>query len=171
MNSKGTRAPGNHPSDATEPGLERRPRTRQPLLWAALAYAIGIVAGSHAWRPPLWLLIAIIGFSVFGAYFLRRRPRAAFALGLAALLVAGALAIQIRPSNTSDTGVLSFADGRDLLITAHVAKEGTLREETANETQQRLDLETEEISTGDNHFPVTLAFASAFTGANPGLSP
>ncbi len=100
----------------------------------------------------MWLLIAIIGFSVFGAYFLRRRPRAAFALGLAALFVAGALAIQIRPSNTSDTGVLSFADGRDLLITAHVAKEGNLREETANETQQRLDLETEEISTGDQSF-------------------
>ena len=107
MNSKGTRAPGNHPSDATEPGLERRPHTRQPLLWAALAYAIGIVAGSHAWRPPLWLLIAIIGFSVFELIFFAVARAPPLLLGLAALFVAGALAIQIRPSNTSDTGVLS----------------------------------------------------------------
>jgi hypothetical protein len=27
---------------------------RQPLLYAALSFAAGILLGTHVWRPPLW---------------------------------------------------------------------------------------------------------------------
>jgi competence protein ComEC len=137
---------------------------RQPLLWAALAYSGGIVAGFYTWRPPLWWLIAAIVFSASGAYFLRHRARIAFALGLSALFVAGALAIQVRTPNSGDMGVLAFADGRDLLVTAHVTREGNLRERTPGDAQQRIDLETEQITAGDETFPVHSGIRVSFYG-------
>jgi hypothetical protein len=33
-------------------------------LWAALAYAAGLVIGIYAWRPPLWWMVAFIVFNV-----------------------------------------------------------------------------------------------------------
>src|ERR1700676_310095 len=101
-----------------------KPLSRQPMLWAALAYATGIVTGFYVWRPPLWLLVAAIIFSGAGAYFPRRPAFAAFALGLSALFVTGALMMQVRaPENHGSADILTFADGRDLLVTAHVTKE------------------------------------------------
>src|SRR6202142_734977 len=77
---------------------------RQPLLWAALAFAGGIAAGVYAWRPALWWLLVIVLFGMFGAWFTRRREWAAFALGLAAICAAAALAIQVRsPAGTGST--------------------------------------------------------------------
>jgi hypothetical protein len=35
----------------------RKP-TRQPMLWAALAYGTGIVCCVYAWRPPVWWMVA-----------------------------------------------------------------------------------------------------------------
>ncbi|HXM21101.1 MAG TPA: ComEC/Rec2 family competence protein [Terriglobales bacterium] len=125
------------------------------MLWAALSYAGGIVTGFYVWRPPLWWLIAAIVFSVSAAYFLRRRARAAFALGLSALFVTGALMMQVRaPENHGSADVLAFADGRDIMVTAHVTKEGNLREKVPGDSQQRLDLETEQIGTGNETFAI-----------------
>jgi len=129
------------------------------MLWAALAYASGIVAGFYVWRPPLWWLVAAIVFSAAGAYFLRRRARAALALALSDLFVTGALLMQVRtPENLGSAGVLAFADGRDLVVTAHVTKGGNLREKTPGDAQQRLDLEIEQVATrnetGDKAFAI-----------------
>jgi competence protein ComEC len=118
------------------------------MLWAALAYAGGIVTGVYAWRPPQWWLVAAILFNLIGVYFLRRRAHAAFALGLSTLFVTGALMMQMRAAeNYGNADVLAFADGRDLVITAHVTKEGNLREKTSGEAQQRVDLVSEQIET------------------------
>jgi competence protein ComEC len=120
------------------------------MLWAALAYAGGIVAGFYLWRPSLWWLIAAAVFSASAACLLRRRAIAAFALGLSALLVMGALVVQVRThENYGSAGLLTFADGRDVVVTAHVTKEGNLREKNRGDSQQRLDLETEQIETRD----------------------
>jgi hypothetical protein len=107
-----------------------QPGGRQPLLWAALAYAVGLSTGVYQWCPPLWWLVAWIVLAASGAYFLRRRVRAAFALGLCTLFIAGALTIQVRASrDPGGSGILQFADGQEVLVTGHVAAEGTLREE------------------------------------------
>ena len=120
------------------------------MLWATSAYGGGIVAGFYLWRPSLWWLTAAIVFSASGAYFLRHRTRAALALGLSVLFVTGALTMQVRaPENRGDAGILAFADGRDLIITAHVIREGNLQNRNSGDTQQRLDLETEQIGTGN----------------------
>jgi len=125
------------------------------MLWAALAYGGGIVTGVYVWRPTLWWLAATIVFSASAAYFLRRRARAAFALGLSALFVTGALMMQGRaPENYDNTGVLAFADGRDVIVTAHVTKEGNLQNKGPGDVQQRLDLETEQVETGKEIFAV-----------------
>jgi competence protein ComEC len=125
------------------------------MLWAALAYAAGISAGFYLWRPPLWWLVAAIAFSASGAYFLFRRPRPAFALALSVIFVTGALMMQVRaPENQERTGVLAFADGRDVVLTAHVIKEGNLLEKALGDAQQRMDLETERIETGGKTFAV-----------------
>ena len=137
------------------------------MLWAALAYASGIVTGFYAWRPPLWWLVAAIVFSASGAYFLRRRALAAFALGLSALFVTAALTMQLRVPEKHQTDVLAFTDGRDLIVTAHVTKEGNLREKTPGDAQQRLDLETEQVVARDGKetrsLPSTPGFASVST--------
>jgi competence protein ComEC len=131
------------------------------MLWAALAYASGIVTGFYVWRPPLWWLIAAIVFSASGVYFLRRRAVAAFALGLSVLFVMGALIVQVRASQNQGTAaLLAFTDGRELTVTAHVTKEGNLREKNRGDSQQRLDLETEQIGTEDETGSKTFAINS-----------
>ena len=119
---------------------------RQPLLWAALAFAGGIAGGVYAWRPPLWWLVVTILFSMFGAYFTRRRAWAALALGLAALGAAGALAIQVRSPADTGSNRLPLGDGDEVLVTGHVTTDGTLLQEGRDETRQTLDVETENVS-------------------------
>jgi competence protein ComEC len=122
------------------------------MLWAALSYGGGVVTGFYLWRPPLWWLISAIVFFASAAYFLRRRARVAFVLGLSALVVTGALTMQVRaPENPGGTEILAFADGRDLVVTAHVTKEGNLQNKGLGDAQQRLDLETEQLEIGNQN--------------------
>jgi competence protein ComEC len=135
------------------------------MLWAALAYASGIATGVYVWRPPLWWLVAAIVFSAAAAYFLRRRARYAFALALSALFVTGALVMQVRtPEELGSGSVLSLADGRDLIVTAHITKEGNLREKARGDAQQRLDLETEKIETGNDAIAIRSGVRVSFYG-------
>jgi Domain of unknown function (DUF4131) len=124
---------------------------RQPLLWAALAYAAGITLGSFAWRPPLWWLIAALVLAASVAYLVRRRPKSALSLALAALTVLGALTIQVRGPLGNRDPIPEFANGQDVVITAHVIHEGSatkfVQRSGAGDLRQRLDLETESIST------------------------
>jgi hypothetical protein len=119
---------------------------RQPLLWAALAFAGGIAAGVFAWRPALWWLAVTVLFSMFGAYFTRRRPWAALALGLAAICAAGALAIQVRSLADTGSTLLPLGDGEEVLVTGHATTDGTVLQEGSGETRQTLDVETENLA-------------------------
>jgi hypothetical protein len=119
------------------------------MLWAAVAYAGGIVTGVYVSRPLAWWLVAAIVFSASAAFFLRSRGKSAFALGLAALFVTGAWVMQVRaPINQDSPSILAFADGREVIVTAHVVKEGVLQEKKWGDVRQRLDLGTEQIQTG-----------------------
>ena len=54
--------------------------------------------------------------------------------------------MQLRlPENLGGLDVLQFADGREVMVTAHVMREGTLVEEGEGEVRQQMDVETEQI--------------------------
>jgi competence protein ComEC len=155
--------------------------TRQPMLWAALAFAAGIVAGSRLWRPPMWWLDAIIVF-VVGAWMLKqRRSRFSDATSMVAvailLLFLGAWNIQVQPRlaapqlpmarglsaeidsipDPSSEGTpeiagppandfFRFTDGNEIVIVAHVIREGDIRDAGPTEYVQRIDVQTEQLA-------------------------
>ena len=129
------------------------------MLWAALAFAAGIAVGAHAWRPPLWWVAAWIVFALSGAYLFRRRGPPAFILGLGALSFLGALMVQVRLPDDAGSGLLRFADGTEIIVTAHVTKEGALQENGPGSVRQRLEVATEEIARGDQSLPSIPAYA------------
>ena len=119
---------------------------RQPLLWVALALGGGIFTGAHMWRPPMWWIVSAASFILFAVLLLRGRGRAAKLVGLCSVFAGGALAVQLRPPcNLGSLGVLQFADGREVNVTAHVVREGMLVEEGEREVRQQMDVETEKI--------------------------
>ena len=73
--------------DPSPPTFAFRPQ-RQPMFWAALAYALGIVVGFYAWRPASWWIVACAAFVSGSAYFLQRRVWLAGSLALGALFLA-----------------------------------------------------------------------------------
>lgn len=135
------------PSAAAPPTAQLK-ASRQPMLWAAVAYAAGIIAGVHLWRPPILWIIAGSFFIFAAAYFAFRRSRVGWAIALSALFVIGALHIQVSGANTHlDTGIQPYADGREIQITAHVTHDGRWQPGSPGESRQTLDVETEEIET------------------------
>jgi competence protein ComEC len=131
------------PASAGPPTFEFRP-ARQPMLWAALAYSVGIAAGISLWRPPSWWIAAAVFIIGAAVYFSRRRVWLACSLALIAFFLAGALHIQVR-TIPLDNGIQVFADGHDVHITAHLLREGRLREAAFGEVMQTIDLETEDV--------------------------
>src|SRR5579863_7510040 len=118
------------------------------MLWAALAYAVGIVAGVYFWRPVLWWLAAGAAFTLAAAYFAMRRSSLGWALALGAFFLAGALHIQVRGGATRlDTGIQLYADRQELQITAHVTREGSWQSGNFNEIKQTVDIESEKVET------------------------
>jgi len=117
------------------------------MLYAALAYSIGIIAGVHAWRPASWWIVAAVAFLAAGLYFARRRKYLGVSLALGAFFLAGALHIQLRGPAKLDTSLQPFADGEPVEITAHVTLEGRLRAASPAELRQSLDIETEQLIT------------------------
>ena len=127
---------------------------RAPLFWAAIAFAFGLFAGQYLWRPAVWWLIAAFVFSLAAFYYLRRRVYCAITLGWAVIFAMGALTIQLHPAESADVSAASSipSDGRELVVTAHVVKEGARPENdstsngAAGDTTQRVDAETEQIA-------------------------
>lgn len=126
---------------------ELAPSPRQPLFYAAIAFSAGILLATRMWRPVTWWLVALLVFAAAAAYFARRRPHFAAVLSFAALVVAGAFLVQVRSSGTSPgIEILKYADGRELVVTAHVRGEGLLRSDGFGGTRQAVEFETEEVA-------------------------
>ena len=118
------------------------------MLWATLAYGLGIVAGVHAWRPALWWALPGILFILAAAYFTRRRPSLGWALGIGVFFLAGAFHVQARSGfSRLDAGIQPYADRQPLQIVAHVIRDGRLQQDTLGEVRQTVDIETEQIQT------------------------
>ena len=62
--------------------------------------------------------------------------------------------VQVRVPDDAGSGLLRFADGSEVIVTAHVTKEGTPQEDGPGSVRQRLEVETEEIARGDEKFAV-----------------
>jgi competence protein ComEC len=120
------------------------------MLWAAVSYSLGIVAGAFLWRPALWWVVAGAAFLLAAAYFARRRSALGWTLALSALFVSGALQIQARDGVRVDTRIQPYADRQGLQITAHVTRDGHLQQGSFNEIKQTVDLETEEVQIEGN---------------------
>lgn len=124
--------------------------SRQPLLWAALAHAAGIVTGVYAYRPVLWWVVAALGCVGAAIYFAHRRGRLGWALALLAFFLLGALHLQVRgASGGMDPAVLPYADGQVLRITGRVLHDGRFQNGGFDEVRQTIDIETGEVTTGD----------------------
>jgi len=118
------------------------------MLWAALFYSVGIVAGAYLDRPASWWVAASVVFAASSLYLVRRRKWLAATLALSAFFFAGALHIQLRGSSSPlDPSLQPFAYGPEVEMTAHVIREGRFRPASAGEIAQTLDVETEQIVT------------------------
>ena len=118
------------------------------MLWAVVAYSLGIIAGVYMWRPTLWWVIAATAFAAAAAYFARRRSGRGWLLALGAFFLAGALHIQLRGGAIRlDTKIQPYADRQELQLTAHVVRDGRLQQGGFNEIKQTVDVETERIQT------------------------
>lgn len=129
---------------------------REPMFWAAIAFALGIVAGVYEFRPALWWIVAAVAFVSAAAYFASRRSHLGHLLALAAFFLIGALYVQVRGAATRlDTSIQPYANREELQITAHVVRDGRLQPAGREEFRQSADVEADEITTdtGEN-FPV-----------------
>ncbi|HYN14235.1 MAG TPA: ComEC/Rec2 family competence protein [Terriglobales bacterium] len=119
------------------------PATRQPVFWAAVAFAAGILLGACAWRPPLWWTLAACAFLGAAAYFIGRRLGAAVALALGAFVCAGALSFELESAAGAPNELAAFCERRPVTVTGHLLRDGTLREGAFKSPQQRIDLHVE----------------------------
>ncbi|MGA7400690.1 MAG: ComEC/Rec2 family competence protein [Candidatus Sulfotelmatobacter sp.] len=141
---------------------------RQPMFWAAVSYAAGVVIATYVSRPPSRWALAGLAFVLAALYFTHKRRRwLALTLALGALFLAGALHLQLKgSSSTLDHTLDPFAYGPEVEMTAHVIREGRFREASAGELAQTLDVEIVEIVTDDGtriplHAGVRLGLYSA----------
>ena len=119
------------------------PATRQPVFWAALAFAAGILLGSYAWRPPLWWIAAAAAFLGAAAYFLRRRFAAAVALALGAFMCLGALSAELAGAGGDPNELAAFCERGPVTVTGYLLRDGTLRQGAFGSPQQTIDVEAE----------------------------
>ena len=118
------------------------------MLWAAVSYSLGIIAGVYLWRPALWWTIAATAFIAAASYFAQRRSGLGWLLALGAFFLAGALLIQVRDASTRlDTSIQPYADRQELQITAHITGDGRLQQGGFNEIRQTVDVESETVQT------------------------
>jgi competence protein ComEC len=134
------------------------------MLWAALAYAGGVFVGHYAWRPALWWLVAGLVFGCSAGYFLRRRARIGIALALSSLFVFGALTIQAEGPASDEIANPSVGDGQDVVVTAHVIREGSVLRKGAGDLQQKLDLAAEQIDTDGGTLTTHVGIRASFYG-------
>ncbi len=122
------------------------------LFLAALAFSTGILAANFLWRSPIvWLF----GFSlalIAAVLSLQGSPQLALTCGLLAIIPLGALYLQacdagqavvaqdLQPFGTGESGVD---------VTAHVIREGLIRDSPYGGKQESVDVESERMQVRD----------------------
>jgi competence protein ComEC len=128
------------------PGASLLKAPRQPMLWACLAYACGILLGIYEWRPMLWWIVAGAAFIASAGYFIRHRAGLGWALALGAFFLAGAFHVQVWSAGPRlDTSIQPYADREPVHVVGHVVKDGRLRQDGRDSFRQTVDIDVEEI--------------------------
>ncbi|MGA9567073.1 MAG: ComEC/Rec2 family competence protein, partial [Candidatus Korobacteraceae bacterium] len=119
-----------------------------------------------AWRAPhVWLIALVIAAA--GVYVLyRRAPSLAFPLAILALVPLGAFYLQVSDAaQTTPPELQAFATGEGTVeVTAHVMREGIVRDSPFGGKQQSVDVETEELTTEDHHLAAPIGLRLTIFG-------
>jgi len=121
---------------------------QEPLFLAALAFSAGIIAANYVWRSPWVWLIGFLVAALAAAFALCRSPQLAFALALIAIVPLGGFYLQARDAAQPALAdnLQPFATGENQVdVTAHVIREGLLRDSPYGGKQESVDVESESI--------------------------
>ena len=129
-----------------------------PLIGAALAFATGILLGSRVWRPPVWWLIAGSVMLAASLFFYRRRPLVSRLLSLIALILLGALSLELRqisaPHIENDARFVRITDGRQVVVEGYALRDGVNRRSAFGGTAQLLDFAVDKVLDGNDTLPL-----------------
>jgi competence protein ComEC len=123
--------------------------TRAPLLFAALAFAAGILIVSRYWFTPAWLAIATLLEGLLAAAAARWRPRIALWPLAATWLLLGGFAAEMQPRPTPQTALRLLAQNTPVTLTGAIERVSPIRpivsfrpfsDEQITEQMQSVDL-------------------------------
>lgn len=123
--------------------------SRAPLLFAAIAFAAGILVANHWWIPPAWLGIAAILEGFLTIVTLRWRPRIALVPLAATWLLLGGFAAEVQPRPAAQNELRQLAQGAPVTVTGTIQRVSPVHrivsfrpfsDEQITEQMQSLDL-------------------------------
>ena len=121
-------------------------RSREPLLWLALAFAAGILAGAWSWRPDPWWWVAFSASLGASAYFTKRRGWPAALLAAMSIACLGALETQLSLPSPSSADLSRWCDGSEVTVTGRLLRDAEERAPRFGKPRRALELETESLS-------------------------
>jgi competence protein ComEC len=101
--------------------------TRAPLLFAALAFAAGILITSRVWFTPGWLAIATLLEGLLAATAARWRPRVALWPLAATWLLVGGFAAEMQPRPAPQTELRLIAQNTPVTLTGTIERASPIR--------------------------------------------
>ena len=101
--------------------------TRAPLLFAALAFAVGILFATRYWFSPAWLAIAAILEALIATAATRWHPRIALWALAATWLLLGGLAAEMQPRPAPQTELRQFARDTPVTLAGTIERVGAIR--------------------------------------------
>ena len=101
--------------------------TRAPLLFAALAFAAGILITSRYWFTPGWLAIATLAQGLLAAAATRWKPRIALWPLAATWLLLGGFAAEMQPRPAPQTELRFLAQNKPVTLTGIVVRATPVR--------------------------------------------
>jgi competence protein ComEC len=101
--------------------------TRAPLLFAALAFAAGILITSRVWFAPAWLAIATLLEGLLAGAAARWRPRVALWPLAAAWLLLGGFAAEMQPLPAPQTELRLIAQNKPVTLTGTIERVSPIR--------------------------------------------
>ena len=109
------------------------------------------MAANYLWRSPLAWLIAFLVAIAGAAFFYRRSPQMAFALGLLAVVPLGGFYLQARDAAQPTVAQIlqPFATGQnEVEVIGSVIREGIVRDGRYGGKQESVDVQTERLQQG-----------------------